>query len=220
MNSRPGVVALLMATGSLTFTLQVTPAQTRADDKTQTCQIVYEQMRQYEQSRPGTAAAFGRAFLNEDCGQVFPTVVAQVRNYLAAVQQQQRTPAASPQPVPPAVPAQATNLDRLPPNGLTETFVKQYIQRDEERFVASDRPPVTVTLSFRAVEIGRPRPYPGGFILGLAEGQTVHPVRIEYTRVRSSAIRTESVTQKWDYLFYMDVDGRLKHSATLVETIR
>lgn len=212
--NRTSIIFMLLV---FAFTGLTATAQT--NDKAQTCRATYEQMRRYAESRPDMAAAFGKVFLNQSCGEAFPTLIEPVKNYLAAVEQQTRQTATT-QPAKPASREEDINLNRLPANGLTEAWIKKYIQREEDAFVAGARPAVTVTLAFETIQIGKPRPYRGNPIFGLADGETVHPVRAKYTRTKSSSLRTETVTQTWDYLFYKDVDGKLKHSAKLVEPVK
>jgi hypothetical protein len=62
--------------------------QAQTAEKAQVCRTTYEQMRQHAESRPDIAAAFGKVFLSQGCGQVFPTVVEPIKRYIAAVEQQ------------------------------------------------------------------------------------------------------------------------------------
>jgi hypothetical protein len=103
---------------------------------------------------------------------------------------------------------------RAPQGAVTEQFVKDYILREERRSVATDRPPVTVTLAFQSVRIGKPYRYRGASLTNVAEGETITPVRVAYTRTRRSDIRTETGQQAWDYLFYNDAFGEWTHSAS------
>jgi hypothetical protein len=88
-NLKSTTFTLLAAVAAVIFTAHESRVQAQTNEKAQICRTTYEQMRRYAESRSDIAAAFGKVFLGQGCGQVFPTVVEPVKNYIAAVEQQQ-----------------------------------------------------------------------------------------------------------------------------------
>jgi hypothetical protein len=134
-NLRSTTFTLLAAVAAVIFTAHESRAQAQTAERAQICRTTYEQMRQHAESRPDIATVFGKVFLSRGCGQVFPTVVEPVKNFIAAVEQQQTVPASAAGPMArngrPSQQAQAPAQARAATKGtgpLTEEDVKATLE--------------------------------------------------------------------------------------------
>lgn len=75
------ITSTLLAMMALGFTAQSVQAQTETG-----CRSTYEQMLRNSQTRPDIAAIFGKNFLNQGCGTLFPSVVEPIKKYIVAAE--------------------------------------------------------------------------------------------------------------------------------------
>jgi hypothetical protein len=73
----------------LVLGLGVVTASGQVLEHQRNCYNIYEQMRANEQSNPALAVTYGRKFLSSVCGDVYPTLVDPVKQYIAAYERQQ-----------------------------------------------------------------------------------------------------------------------------------